>query len=108
MSVYKEGFMIVEDLKSRSQYIFNDAADFGVPTKKDDATWNMVKQLTDWYGVKNTRKEHRYDTGRSVQMNVELMNEWTDGSIVTYIIEFVSCETGKCKGFDGYVYCYKA
>jgi len=35
-SVYKEGFIIVEKLMKMSSRIYKDAADYGIPSKKND------------------------------------------------------------------------
>jgi len=76
MSVYKEGYMIVQDIQSKSKQIWDDACDYGVLVKKDDQTFNAVKQLTEWYGVKGTRVEQG-DTGyKSVNQTIFLMDEW--------------------------------
>lgn len=111
MSVYKEGFTILDEIQNRSKRIFADAADFGVPVKKDDRIWNDAKQLADWYGVEGTRKESRYSTGRSVEKKVELIDEWAvsdermsvSQATKLFLLTFVSCNTGACKGYDGYI-----
>ena len=112
MSVYKEGYYIADQITKASVQIFPDACDFGAPVRQGDALWNMVKQLTEWYGIKGTRKVERYATGRSCEYKVQLMDEWAVSderktvkeATQTFHVSFVSCTTGRCKGFDGYVY----
>jgi len=102
MSVYKEGFMIVGILERTAMNIFPDAADHGTPTKKDDRYWNMAKQLVDFYGVEGTRKVDQYGTGHTVSQDIELMDEWDTGDRYTYNLMYVSCNSGACKGMDGF------
>jgi hypothetical protein len=111
MSVYREGYHAAQLIKDKSVQIFNDACDFGAPTKKGDAIWNAAKQLIEWYGVENSRREDRYSTGRSVTAKVELMDEWAVSderkteteAIDRFVVSFTSCDKGRCKGFDGYI-----
>lgn len=111
MSVYKEGYYIIGEIQKKSLQIYSDACDYGAPVKQGDPLWNLMKQLTEWYGVKGSRQESRYKTGRSVQQKIELMDEWavSDGyksekeATEIYRLSFVSCTEGKCKGFDGYL-----
>lgn len=110
MSVYREGFYTVELIRNRSVHIFDDAADFGAPTKKGDDLWNWAKQAIEWYGVEGTRKSHKYHTGASVEQIIELMDEWAVSderktvkeATERFKISYVTCTTGKCKGFDGF------
>lgn len=112
MAVYREGFKAIELIENRSTQIFNDACDFGAPTKQGDDVWNAAKQLCDWYGEKETREENRYSTGRSVSQKVTLIDEWAvsderktiDQATEVYLVNFVSCDKGKCKGKTGYIY----
>ena len=76
MSVYKEGYHIVESIMNQSRQIFPDAADFGVPVTENDSNWNDIKQLVEWYGVKETRRIDKWNGGSSVECIVELMDEW--------------------------------
>ena len=111
MAVYREGFHALELIKRRSVQVFRDAADFGAPTKRNDEIWMAAKQLCDWYGIKESRKVSRYLTGRSVTKEVQLIDEWavSDGiktiqeATTNYIVNFVTCTTGACKGKDGYI-----
>lgn len=115
MAVYREGFQALKLINDKSVQIFDDAADFGAPTKKGDELWVAVKQLCSWYGINNTRKVLRYNTGRSVSQEVQLIDEWAVSDEVktvqeattTYVVNFVSCTTGACKGKDGYINIYK-
>ena len=76
MSVYKEGYHIIESIMNQSRQIFPDAADFGVPVTENDSNWNDIKQLVEWYGVKETRRIDKWNGGSSVVCIVELMDEW--------------------------------
>ena len=110
MSVYKEGYFIVESLQKQSKQIYPDACDFGVLVKKGDANWNMAKQLIEWYGVKETRKVEVYSTGKSVDCDVELLDEWAVSdkrktekeALDKFRISYTTC---KVKGVDcdGYI-----
>lgn len=104
MSVYKEAYFILAAIATRSHRIYEDACDFGAPVKIGDPLWNNLKYLASFM-VEGTREENRYSTGRSVSMDIELMDEWGGQEHPTeyFHLEFVSCTTGKCKGYDGYV-----
>jgi len=102
MSVYKEGFYAVEEITKASRQIWNDSDDFGAPTKKGDGIWALTKQLVEWYGVPNTRKEERYSTGAAVSHVVELMDEWNTGNTFRYLVTFVTVANDP--NVDGYVY----
>jgi len=111
MAVYREGYHAAKLIEDRSVQIFQDAADYGAPTTKGDDIWNAAKQLCDWYGVPNTRQEHRYSTGISVEQQVQLMDEWavSDGrkseqqATDLFKVYFTSCNEGRCKGKQGFV-----
>lgn len=111
MAVFREGYQIIEQIADSSVRIFDDACDFGAPIKPGDPLWVMLKQLIEWYGVEGTRIENRWSTGRSVEAEIELMDEWavSDGrkteseATDRFHIMFVSCNEGKCKGKEGYV-----
>lgn len=115
MSVYKEGFYIVDEIKKHSCPIYPDTCDFGAPVKKNDTMWNMAKQLGDWYGDKKTRKSAKYQTGVSVDIDITLVNEWSvsdkrlnmQQATQKYRLSYVSCTDGKCKGYDGYITIYE-
>ena len=103
MSVFKEGYMIVSMIKNKSEHIYSDASDYGVPVRKGDHIWEAAKQLVEWYGLEGTRYEDKYHTGRSVRHDIELMDEWNSGRIERYRVYFTSCNMGKCIGHDGYI-----
>lgn len=111
MAVYREGYHAIELIQNNSFQIFPDACDFGVPVKKGDEIWNWSKQLIEQYGVEGTRKENRYGTGYSVEAQVELMDEWAVSdrrktekqATDRFIVQFVSCSEGRCKGSIGYI-----
>ena len=112
MAVYREGYKAIELISKKSTRIFMDACDYGAPTKKGDEVWNAAKQLCKSYGIEGTRKENRYSTGRSVSQKVTLIDEWAvsderktiDQATEVYLVSFVSCDKGKCKGKTGYIY----
>jgi len=111
MSVYKEGFYAINEIKKSQIQIFNDSCDFGVPVRKGDRIWNLAKQLSDCYGDKNTRKANSYSTGKSVDITVTVIDEWAVSDEIKTLkqatekwhLSFVTCNTGKCKGYFGYV-----
>jgi hypothetical protein len=111
MSVYKEAFHIINSINSKSVNIFSDSCDFGVPVKMGDSMWNLTNQLATWYGDANTKKVNVYSTGKSVDITVTTIDEWAVSderktikqATENYNLSFVTCKTGKCKGYDGYV-----
>ena len=115
MAVYREGYLIVEEIEKASVRIFQDSCDFGAPTKKGDKIWNLATQLVSMHPIKGTRNENRYKTGRSVSHDIELIDEWaySDDSKTLkeatdiYRIEFTSCDYGKCEGYDGFINIFK-
>lgn len=115
MAVYREGFKAIEEIKKLSVNIFNDACDFGAPTKKGDKIWNTAKQLVDWYKIEGTRKHDKYSTGESVSVEVKLIDEWAVSderktlkeATEKYRVNFVTCNSGKCKNMSGYIYVEK-
>lgn len=102
MSVYKEGFSWIQEISSKQKQIYPDAADFGAPTKKGDSVWETMKDLTDWYGNKETKKVDVYATGTTVTIHVELLDEWDSGAPVNFELVYVT--TRRDKNQDGYVY----
>ena len=115
MAVYREGYKAIEEIKKRSVQIYSDACDYGAPTRKGDSIWNYAKQLMDCYGVEGTRKESRYSTGASVKQEVKLIDEWAvsderktlEQATEIYVVTFVTCSDGQCKGKNGYIYISK-
>ena len=104
MGVYKEGYYIVNQLQQKSVQIFNDACDHGAPTKLNDSIWNSAKQLADDYGIKSSRKHYKYNSGESVEIQIQLGSDDSDRPCTNkYLLLFVTCKSGKCKGFNGYV-----
>lgn len=111
MSVYKEGYSAVELISNNSKRIFDDACDWGAPTRKGDKIWNAANQLCKDYGVKGSRVVNRYLSGRSVKQQVVLIDEWSVSderktikqATEKYEVTFVSCTKGACKGYDGYI-----
>jgi hypothetical protein len=115
MAVYREGYHIIESIIRNQLQIFPDAADVGVPISKGDNTWVSLKQLTEWYGVEGTRSAHSYSTGKSVEMDIELLDEWAvsdkrktmEEAKDIFHVSYVTCTTGRCRGFDGFVVVYR-
>jgi hypothetical protein len=114
MSVYKEGYFIVDAIEKASKQIYPDACDYGVLVNKKDKFWNMAKQLADWYGVKETRKHNKYGTGESVSIDIELLDEWAVSdkrktekqALDKFRLEF--CTVGnKPKGYYGLITIHK-
>lgn len=103
MSVYKEGFYALELIENQSKRIYPDACDFGAPARLNDPTWIAAKQLFDWYGDKDSRKEIKYETGTTVEATIELLNEWTDGSSYKFKLSYITTR-GKREKQDGYFY----
>jgi hypothetical protein len=98
MSVYKEGYYVVDIISKASKQIYLDACDFGAPANKGDNIWNWAKQLVDWYGVEGTRKSINYGTGKIVESIVKLMNEG-NGRYDEFKITYTTTYNKK---YDGY------
>jgi hypothetical protein len=115
MSVYKEGYYIIDEIERASYQIYPDAADYGAPVVKGDKLWNAVGQLYDWYGDKETRRLQEYGTGKSVEFVAELVVEgdYRKGEYDYFKIEYHTspgCHTGGPNGtyiMDGYLVAYK-
>lgn len=111
MSVYKEGYHAIHLIESDSTRIFEDACDYGAPCRKGDSIWNATKQLVEWYGNKETKKVNIYSTGKSTECVVTLMDEWSVSderktvkeATENYLVSFTTCNTGNCRGLDGFV-----
>ena len=77
--------------------------------------WNAAKQLIDQYGDKSTREENIYPTGKDVSIDFSLMDElaYSDGrkteseALDNFTIQFITCTTGACKGYDGFFNVWK-
>ena len=76
MSVYKEGYKALEIITGQARQVWNDSCDYGTPTTEGDSIWNTAKQLVDTYGKKETREVFKYSTGITVNVIVELIDEW--------------------------------
>lgn len=105
MSVYKEGYHAITHILKNSKQIFPDASDFGAPTKKNDTTWNYIKQLVNTYGEKDTRKLIKYSTGKTVTQIVSLIDEHGSRKEEHFKVTFTT--TTSNKNMDGYVYIEK-
>lgn len=103
MSVYKEGYEMIEKMMKGSRHIYPDSCDWGIPTHKGDKMWVMVKQLIEMYGVDGTRYSVKYATGTTVTQDIELGDEWSEGHghfTERYRVVYVSVYGDK--GMDGY------
>ena len=105
MSIFKEGYFSLHQITSNSIQIFSDAADFGAPTKKNDRLWKLAGQVFKEYG--SDRVQSNYSTGKSVKGKIKLFSEADNPHKEVYVIEYVTCKTGACKGHDGYLTVYK-
>jgi len=111
MAIYREGYHAVDKIIKNSKNIFSDACDNGAPTRKGDEIWNLAKQLVEWYGDKESRKESRYSTGSSVTNVITLIDEWAVSderktlkqATEKFIVSYVTCKTGACRGYHGYI-----
>lgn len=103
MSVYKEGFYIVELIQKNSKRIWPDACDYGALTKKGDELWNCVKQLFEWYGDdEKHRKLQKYGTGLTLTREVELIDEWSSQpKLITFKVTYTESASFKKLGYDG-------
>jgi hypothetical protein len=101
MAIYREGFHAVKTIQEQAIRIYDDACDFGVPIKKNDANWNLAKMLFTMYGDKDTRHQHNYSTGTNVYTFFTLIDEWAVTE--TYSLCYTTCRTGKCAGYDGFI-----
>lgn len=111
MAIYKEGYYAVERLQSQSIRIYDDANDYGVPVKKNDANWKWAKRLYAMYGDKELRHQQDYSKGTNVYTFVILVDELavSDGNKTVkeatevFSLCYTSCTTGVCAGYDGYI-----
>jgi hypothetical protein len=105
MSVYKEGYEIINTIMRNSKQIYSDACDLGrIPTRKGDKMWVMVKQLIEMYGVDGTRYSVKYATGTTVIHDIELTDEWAVDRVL-YRVVYVTVYGDK--NIDGYFYLTK-
>ena len=115
MAVYREGYHALNEIQSQEIQIYNDACDFGVPVRKGDSNWNLSKMLFTMYGDRETRQQHNYSTGKNVYSFITLIDEWAVSderktlkeATETYSMCYTTCNTGKCKGYDGYISIHK-
>ena len=113
MAIYKEGFSLWRTIETQSKQIFNDSCDWGALTKIGDPIWNAAKQLADWYGNKETKNVHRYFTGSSTEIEIDLLDEGAvsdermsySEAKIKLRLHYVTCKS--IKGYDGFVYIEK-
>lgn len=109
MAVYREFFSGVDKIVDAQRRIWPDAADFGVPVKKDDVFWNTAAQLASWYGDPETRHIDVYSTGTTVSIEIEGLDEWAVSDErkteeqATYRFKLEYITTRSDKKMDGYI-----
>ena len=110
MAIYKELSLFINKLQKESKQIFPDAADFGYPIRIADPMFNHSKYIIEDYGIKNSRQQQDYMTGKSVSHELKYIDEAavSDGvksieeATTIFVLTYVTCTTGACKGFNGY------
>ena len=113
MSVYKEGFFIINQLNEKKKPIWlKEDRVYGVLTNKGDRIWNDVKQLVEWYRVRDIDTRKEWDKG--VSEEIELLDEWafsdgrkteeqaTERWKITYNIQSIIVQ-GTLKSYDGFI-----
>lgn len=110
-SVYKEGYLIIDKIQKASRRIYSAAADVGVPVKKNDNYWKMIQHLVDRFGIKGSREIDDYGYGKSIKIDIELLDEWAYSderktekeALDRYSIYFFTDNKWKRKtGYDGF------
>ena len=77
MSVYKEGYHIINYIEANTHIIEEGYLDEGVAMVKGDTIWNMVNQLVTWYGVEGSRYERVFNNHHvNIGTDVALIDEW--------------------------------
>jgi len=111
MSVFKEAMYITQELSDMQTQVYDDACDYGIPVYSftDDKSVQMVKQLVDMYFCpeSDTREVIRYDTGKTVRVTIEMIEEWQSKKSFPVIIEYVTTKgthlPDRHKGMVGYI-----
>lgn len=104
MSVYKEGYYIIDQIQKRSKQIYS--CEYGALIQVGDQLWLMVKSLIEWYGLPETRTRVNYGTNNehhTLEVVVELMDEGDTGRIEPFKITYTTIKD-KVNGvyYDGY------
>lgn len=86
MSVYKEGWYCLKVL---------DEVKMSTNLKKGDKYWNAAKQLVEWYGVPDTRKQVLSEGGATVTQEVELINEGDTMTKHRFMVAAVTTKKGE-------------
>lgn len=102
MSVFKECYYVIDQIKKQSCQIYSDACDFGAPVRIEDKLWNMVAQIVDENGIISTRSSGDW----GVSIKIKTMDE-VSGDTEYYLISYCKTNKGKCKGYDGYFVVYQ-
>ncbi len=101
MSVYKEFYYAAQAIQQASRQVFMDAADWGVPVKKDDKYWNLSQEIKRYFDPETDKREvARYATGSSVNMFITVFNEM-DGSYAEEIWRMNYTTVRENKFMDG-------
>lgn len=95
MSVYKEGFAIVEMMMNEEidGIRISDGFTKGVLVNKGDKFWNGMKQLKEWYGRSEINPDLRVIVKKEMGMcafEFELCDEWSTGEVFTGVIVYFS------------------
>tara|TARA_R110001599_G_scaffold162598_3_gene351854 strand:+ start:2511 stop:2861 length:351 start_codon:yes stop_codon:yes gene_type:complete len=109
MSVYKEGYSAVQKLTEAQTQVYPTSCDYGAPVNKGDRLWNIASLLVKDYGLDGSRKITTYATGQSVEVKIELINEWAvsdrrktlEEAIDHFTLSFVT--TQLLDWHDGYI-----
>lgn len=103
MSVFKEGFEGVNYLIQNARPLSKDHIQDVVLVIKNDKAWNWIKQLVNWYGIKNSRIETLTPEGKKITHLIELVDEVT-AEISKYRITYCPGIFHLDKRVVGYVY----
>ena len=79
MSVYKEGYSIIEDIQNGHREVYGDACDYGVPVKKGDKMWTNIQMLKEMYGPNEEFPEDGLEMHKDIFggcFDILLMDEW--------------------------------
>lgn len=106
MSVYKEAYFVIAEIIKQSVQIYPDACDFGVPYRKGDKNFTMVKEMLAPYGNEKTKKVNQYAIGKDASIVIEVMDEWDSGAEEKYKLDIVIPTKGikyRNEQYDGYI-----
>jgi len=102
MSVYKEALIGIRKIREASRQIYPDACDYGAPVKVGDSLWHTAKQLAEFYGIEDSRR----DNVIQVSIMIEILDEWNyeaGGAVTRILYKLTFVKTPRDKGMDGYL-----